>query len=111
MPRPKNPLIPEFYVYTLEAEGKPFYVGIGRSARASDRVRYVRYLMDRKAQGKPVKWVLSNKTVADHLRKGNKVEVRYLHQGLIRSDALARELEEITRLKSLGVQLANIQHN
>lgn len=53
MPVARNPLAKEFYVYHLVAAGVPFYVGIGRAARASDRVRYVRYLLGRELQGKP----------------------------------------------------------
>jgi hypothetical protein len=108
---PKDPSIPEFYVYRLEVEGIPFYVGVGRSARASDRVRYVQYLMTREAKGKPVKWGLSASAIAGLLRAGCEVEVVYATTGCTRTDALKVEMAEITRLIAEGTMLANIQHN
>jgi hypothetical protein len=111
MPAAKSPTAPEYFVYALEAEGNPFYVGIGRSKRASDRVRYVDYLMRREANGKTVKWVLSNRVVAHFLREGKDVSVRYLHRDITRSEALVLEVQEIKKLVSSGLALANIQHN
>lgn len=108
----KDPTAREFYVYVLEAEGTPFYVGIGRSTRASDRVRYVRYLMKRTAEGNPVKkWGSSSRAVAHFLRQGKDVTYRYLHELLTRPEALALEIREIDRLVARGIALANIQHN
>jgi hypothetical protein len=101
----------EFYVYRLEANGVPFYVGIGRSARASDRVRYVRYLMAREAQGKPTKWCLSYRVVAGLLRADCNVQVAYAATGMTRAEALIAETNEITRLVAEGFALANIQQN
>ncbi len=57
MPIASDPTVPEFYVYRFEVRGIPFYVSEGRSSRASDRVRYVRYLMGRESSGIPVQWV------------------------------------------------------
>ena len=112
MPVAKNPLANDYFVYALEADGEPFYVGIGRSKRASDRVRFVKYPMGRIARGLPVKpWVLSNKVVAHYLRCGKNVSHRYLHENITRPEALVREIEEINRLVASGVALANIQHN
>jgi hypothetical protein len=111
MPAPKNATIPEFYVYLLEAKGVPFYVGVGRSTRASDRVRYVRWLMKREARGKTVKWTLSNAVVADLLRSGCKISVAYPVTGLVRAAALTQERAEINRLLKKGAVLANIHHN
>lgn len=111
MPSAKTPLMPEWYVYGLESRGSIFYIGIGRSIRASDRVRYVRYLMAREKSGKAVKWVLSNQVVAELLRRGEDVRVWYLHTGSLREAALAFERQEIDRLLSFGMVLANIQHN
>ena len=68
-----DPLLPEFYVYVFYVRGVPFYVGEGRSSRASDRVRFVRYLIDREAAGKPVTWVKSNRVIAEFLRRGEEV--------------------------------------
>jgi hypothetical protein len=111
MPLAKDPNRPEFYVYLLAADDVPFYVGIGRSARASDRVRYVRYLVSREARGKPVKWGLSNRVVAELLVAGCEVKVEYCETGLPRANALIRERSEIDRLLGAGFVLANIQHN
>jgi len=111
MAKTADPTKPEFYVYTLQVRGVPFYVGEGRSSRASDRVRYVRYLMNREAAGKPVKWVFSNRVVAEFLRCGEEVSVAYPVQGLTRPEALRRELDEIRNLLTEGFVLANEQHN
>lgn len=111
MPVPVNPSTPEFYVYTLEVCGVPFYVAEGRSSRASDRPRYVRYLMGRELAAKPVKWVFSNKVVAELLRCGEDVWIVNLHEGLTRDEALRRELVEIKRLLKDGYVLANHQDN
>jgi hypothetical protein len=40
----RNPLKRDFYVYQFAVDGYPFYVGIGRSERGTDRLRYVRSL-------------------------------------------------------------------
>ncbi len=98
-------------MYVFEVRGIPFYVGEGRSSRASDRVRFVRYLVGRVAAGKPVKWVFSNRVVAEFLKRGEKVEVVYRRQGMTRKEAQKLEREEISRLRSLGFMLANQQHN
>ena len=111
MPAPKNPLLPEFFVYRLEVGDVPFYVGVGRAARASDRVRYVRYLMSREARGLPVTWNLSCGAVAELLRAGCEVTVAHAAKGLPRSAAAAREREEIARLVAAGTVLANKHHN
>ena len=111
MPTAKNPEKAEFFVYRLVADGVPFYVGIGRSARASDRVRYIRYLMSREAQDKPVKWGLSARVIAALIRAGCDVQVMYPASGLTRADALEQECAEIENLLALGFLLANIQHN
>jgi len=111
MPVAKDPNKAEFYVYHLCADGVPFYVGIGRSARASDRVRYIRYLMDREAQGKSAKWSLSGRVVAALLGAGCDVQASYSASDMTRADALIRERSEIDRLLLSGYVLANIQHN
>lgn len=107
MPVAKDPNSQEFYVYHLTVAGIPF----GRSARASDRVRYVRYLLGRESQRKPVKWSLSGQVVAGLLDAGCDVAVTYIAYGLTRSAALAAERDEIMRLVATGHALANIQHN
>jgi hypothetical protein len=111
MPVAENPSVAEFHVYTLQVRGIPFYVGEGRASRASDRARFVRYLLSREAAGKPVKWVFSNRVLAELLRRGEEITVVYQHQGLTREDALNREREEINRLLASGFVLANHQHN
>jgi predicted GIY-YIG superfamily endonuclease len=108
---PNDPHLPEFYVYEFYVRGIPFYVGEGRSSRASDRVRFVRYLIDREDARKPVKWVKSNQVVAEFLKRGEEVSVVYAYEGLKRKEALTRELEEIKRLVGAGYRLANHQHN
>lgn len=111
MAGPKDPTRSEFYVYWLEAGGVPFYVGVGRSARASDRVRYIQYCMGREAAGKPVKWSVSGRVVASLLDLGLGVEVAYAEKGLVRSMAVVAERAEIVRLLAAGLTLANVHHN
>ncbi len=111
MPAAHNPHSPEYYVYRIEANSVPFYVGVGRSSRASDRVRYVTRQMHRESEGHIVNWVLSNEVVALCLRKGLKVKVRYTCKGLNREAALLRERRSISALLSRRYILANLQHN
>ena len=56
MPVAANPLRRDFYVYTFHVEGYPFYVGIGRDRRASDRLRYIRSLTPAKLKGKSLSY-------------------------------------------------------
>jgi hypothetical protein len=111
VPAPKNAASPEFFVYRLEVQGVPFYVGVGRAARASDRVRYVRSLMDREDRGELVKWKLSPRVVADLLRLGYEITVAYPATGLERPQAVKQERAEIARLLGKGLIIANIHHN
>lgn len=111
MPLAKNPAAREFYVYRLEVDSIPFYVGTGRSGRASDRVRYVKALMSRERQGLVVKWSLSCAVIAEFLRRGTEPSLVYVVRELPRAEALAREKIEIGRLIANGEPLVNIQHN
>jgi hypothetical protein len=111
MPVAKHPFRREFYVYSLAAYGKSFYVGIGHVSRASKRVAFVEYLMRVEKRGRPVKWVTSNRVVAHLLRAGIDVKVKYLRSGLTRPRALKEEREIIERFHKRGVVLANQHHN
>lgn len=111
MPGAKNPNRREFYVYRLETNRIPFYVGIGRDKRACDRVRYIKSLIAREQRGVPVKWHLSALVIAKFLRHPNEVKVHYTAQGLTRRAALLKERGEISRLAKRGAILANIQKN
>lgn len=111
MPVAKHPMRREYFVYSMAAEGKSFYIGIGHSSRASDRVRYVRYLVNRVRDGKSVKWVLSNEVVAKLLRSGIDVQAKLLRTHLTRPRALQEERKIIAWFQSRRVVLANRQHN
>jgi len=111
MPVCKNPEAPEFFVYAFKANGRPFYVGIGRSSRASDRVRYVRYLMAREQKGKSVKWAAHTRVMAELIRHGIVPELAMLASGLVRAAALAQEKLAIQRLRAEGHVLANRHFN
>lgn len=111
MPVAKHPMRREYFVYSMAAEGKSFYVGIGHSSRASDRVRYVRYLVERVRNGKTVRWVLSNEVIARLLRTGVNVQPKLLHTKLTRPRALEEERKIIAWFQSRGIVLANRQHN
>jgi hypothetical protein len=111
MPVAKNPRAREFYVYRLEYDKVPFYVGIGRDKRAEDRVRFIESLIAREARGVLVNWRLSDAVVAYFLRRDLKIAVRYRFEDLARSTALTSERQEIARLVSNGAVLANYQNN
>jgi len=111
MPAPENPRRRDYFVYSMTARGKSFYVGIGRSARASDRVRYVRYLMKRERDGRPVKWVLSNEVIAKLIARGIEVNWKHLRTGLNRAQALNHERRIIEWFQRRGTVLANRQLN
>ena len=112
MPLPNNPDTPEFYVYRFEVRGIPFYVGIGRSERASDRVPYVRRCMAREALGEPVEWRETHcKVIRDLIRDGHEPYPVYILCDVVRADALKAERTEIDRLLTDGAVLANRQHN
>jgi hypothetical protein len=110
MPECNDPNAPEFFVYAFVANGYPFYVGVGRSRRATDRLRYVRYLMGREHQGKPVKWVASNLVIATLIRRGVTPELQLLVSGVVRAEALLREEETIKQLRRQDRLLANRHH-
>jgi hypothetical protein len=63
--------------------------------------------MRREAAGKTVKWCKNNRVIAECLKRGLEVELKYLHENLTREDALTREREEIGRLLSSGFALSN----
>jgi hypothetical protein len=111
MPAPKHPSRPEFFVYQLQVGDVPFYIGVGRAKRASDRVRYVKNLMKRESQGNLVDWDFSCAVVAELLRRGHEITVAYSADALTRQEALKREPEAILQLVTRGFSLANTQHN
>jgi hypothetical protein len=106
----RHPNVPEFFVYAFVANGYPFYVGIGRLGRATDRIRYVRYLMERERQGRSVKWVASCRVIATLIRRGMPPELQLLVSGVVRAEALLREKEIIRQFLREGRLLANRQH-
>jgi hypothetical protein len=111
VPRPNDPLKPEYYVYVFSAAGIPFYVGIGRSERASDRIRYVRSQMEREKKGLSGKWALHTRVIAEFLNRGIDVDLRYLRRNVARGVALEYEKKEIQKLRAKGLVLANRQLN
>jgi hypothetical protein len=111
MPAPKDPAACEFYVYRFEIHRIPFYVGVGRSKRASDRERHVRRMMEREDLGLKVRWQLSSATHALAIRRQLVVKVKYVLKDVCRADALEREKREIKRLLRKGLALANLHHN
>ena len=111
MPRPKNPNKPEFFVYEFSANGIPFYIGIGRAERASDRIRYVQYMMRREKLGKPVKWSLSTSVIAELIKRDIDIRLRYIKKNISRNKALDVEKQAIKRFCVSGVALTNIQLN
>lgn len=106
MPVAANPLKRDFYVYTFHVDGYPFYVGIGRDRRASDRLRYVRSLAPEKLKKKS----LSVRVMAA-LDVSACIEYSCTRMSLNRAQALALERATIDRLVREGYQLTNWQNN
>lgn len=106
MPAPANPRKRDFFVYTFRADGYPFYVGIGRDRRASDRLRYVRSLTADKLKTKSL-----SVRVMGALDKKARLEFSSTRKPLNREQALALEKQIIKRLVRKGYLLTNWQHN
>jgi hypothetical protein len=106
MPAPASPPKRDFFVYTFRADGYPFYVGIGREKRASDRLRFIRRLTKAK---------LANKTLKDRVIAAldNRVSISLsrTRRPLNRAQALAIEKKRIQQLLQKGYYLTNQQHN
>src|SRR5687767_10140904 len=111
MPSANNPDIPEFYVYCFKVEGIPFYVGIGRAARASDRIPYIDRCIEREKKGATIKWKLECSVIVALRNAGYRVTYEYVVKNVVRATALKRERAEIGRLLAEGAILANLQHN
>jgi hypothetical protein len=111
MPAPANPHKRDFFVYQFKVGNYPFYVGIGRSARASDRLRYVQALMVPRHAATLAKKSLSVRVMAALLRRNIKIRLSRTTQPMNRHQALERERTEISRLVARGFLLTNWQHN
>jgi hypothetical protein len=111
MPVPANPYKREFFVYQFKVDGYPFYVGIGRDRRASDRLRYVRSLMVLHNAAKLAKKKLSDRVMAALLRRNAPIKLSCTRAPMNRRQALAIEKRNIERLVAAGFLLTNLQHN
>jgi hypothetical protein len=110
MPAPADPHKLEFYVYQFEADGYPFYVGIGRAERASNRERFIRSLLKHhpeKLQSKSLK----DRVMAELIRMKREFKYREIKTGMKREEALALEKEQIRSLAGQGYLLTNWHHN
>ena len=111
MPVAANPLKRDFFVYTFRVDGYPFYVGIGRSRRASDRERYVGSLRVSRNAAKLKRSSFSVRVMAELLRRNKKMFHSRTRAPLTRPQALQREIKELRRLLAKGYFLTNWQHN
>jgi hypothetical protein len=111
MPVSANPNKRDFFVYQFKVEGYPFYVGIGRDRRASDRLRYVRSLMVPHNAAKLSRRSLSVRVMAVLLRRGAVIKLSCTRLPMNRQQALATERRRIERLVAAGFLLTNWQHN
>ena len=107
MPAAAHPQRRDFYVYQFEVAGYPFYVGIGRDKRGSDRLRYVRSL----SAAKLAKKSLSVRVMAALEERGKVIDYSQTRPNLDRRGALALEKKRIARLIRQGFLLTNWQHN
>lgn len=106
-----NPNSPEFYVYVFRADGCPFYVGTGRGKRASDRVRYINYLIRREEEGRPLSKGLSARVMMRLIREKVCIDYYYHVENVTRQEALLQEDQLIKRFNQDGILLINIQNN
>ncbi len=112
MPIPKNPNIPEFYVYQFTVSGVPFYIGIGRAERDSDRIRFIKNIIRRRKLGLPVKHQANSVLLIEELLNRNvDIQRNRIFEGLTREEALKKEKEVIIRLVSSSVRLMNFSDN
>jgi hypothetical protein len=111
VPVPANPLKREFFVYQFKVDGNPFYVGIGRDKRASDRERYVRSLLTSLNSAKRAGSSLSVRVIAAMIKRKKKLVLSCTRKPLTRAQALKLEQQVIARLLRAGFQLTNWQHN
>lgn len=111
MPVASNPLKRDFFVYTFWLNGCPFYVGVGRSARASDRMRYVRSLMTPANATKLARKSVTVRVMALIEKRGLIIRLTQTRRQLNRMQALALEKKIIARYVRQGFQLTNWQHN
>lgn len=111
MPKSAHPNRRDHYVYAFTADGCAFYVGIGRSTRASDRIRWVESQKKRERKGLKAKWARHTRVIARCLDLGMAMKPRYLQRRMTRKEALERERRSIALYLSRGFESANCQHN
>jgi hypothetical protein len=111
LPLPNNPQKRDFFVYQFRIDGYPFYVGIGRDKRATDRLRYVRSLMGAKSAIKLGQKSLSVRVMAALLRRDITITLSCTRRPMNRQEALIVERKTIKRFVTAGFQLTNWQHN
>jgi hypothetical protein len=106
-----NSLRRDFYVYQFKVDGYPFYVGIGRSQRGPDRLRYVRSLLTPRNAAKLAKSSLSVRVMAVLLRRKKEIAYSCTRRPMTRRAALAVERKRIAQLITNGFLLTNWQGN
>jgi hypothetical protein len=111
MPRCRDPHKADFRVYTFSVNGHVFYVGMGREARATDRIRWTKYCMRRELSGATAKWSVNTLVIARLLKRGIDPRLRFVTSMMSRAQALAHEKKLIGKLRANGVLLANRTHN
>ena len=107
MPVSRHPLTRDFYVYQFAVDGYPFYVGVGRSQRGPDRLRYVRSLSASKLRIKS----LSARVIGALDKRKKVIKYSSTRRPMTRSQAFKLEKEKIARLIRQGFLLTNWQHN
>jgi hypothetical protein len=113
MPVPANPRKQEFYVYLFKVNDYPFYIGIGRSKRGPDRVRFVRSLLTPKNKARLERSSLCVRVIAKLIQANRGADIIYsqTRKPLTRARALELEKKLIAQLIRQGYLLTNWQHN
>src|SRR5262245_57247408 len=110
MPVASNPHEKDFYVYEFTHEDRPYYVGVGRSKRCSDRERFLRTFAARYPEKLKHK-TLKDRVMVKLIEQSGGLNYRYAATELTKAEAHTFERVHIKRLIEQGYLLVNEHHN
>src|ERR1035437_1204847 len=107
MPGSANPGARDHYVYVFHANGYPFYVGHGRSARLENRPIFVDSLVRLHPDRTYYKWALHGLVIADLWQAGLEVCFDQISANQTKDEAAAQEDDLLQELVRSGFLMAN----
>ena len=107
MPGSANPGARDHYVYVFHANGYPFYVGHGRSARLENRPIFVDSLVRLHPDRTYYKWALHGLVIADLWQAGLEVYFDQISANQTKDEAAAQEDDLLQELVRSGFLMAN----